>query len=80
MNQGTDFTYAKVNKFNMYGGKNGNKICVVLDGQNYMLKFPPKPKQKSDLRYTNSCFSEDIACRVFQSLEINTQKTMLGRN
>lgn len=73
-----DFTMAKVNKLRMYGGVNGNKICVVYNDENYMLKFPPKPYRHSEISYTNGCISEHVACRIFEALGIETQKTLLG--
>ena len=74
-----NFSNEKINKFKMYGGKNGNKIGIVLDGENYMLKFPPKPTKNPDMSYTNSCISEHISCRVFETLGLQSQKTMLGK-
>lgn len=36
-----DFTQMpKRNK--MYAGANGNKISVIYEGEQYMLKFPPR--------------------------------------
>ena len=74
-----DFTNARVNKLKMYGGRNGNKIGIIHDDEEYMLKFPPKPSRKLDMSYTNGCISEHVACRVFESLGMESQKTILGR-
>lgn len=74
-----DFTDLKVNRLKMYGGANGNKIGIVYHGKNYMLKFPPKPTLNTNMTYTNSCFSEYVACRIFKSLGIETQETLLGK-
>jgi hypothetical protein len=63
----------------MYNGANGKKIGIVYHGDNYMLKFPMKPLQNSNTSYTNSCISEYVACHVFESLGMDTQKTLLGR-
>jgi len=73
-----DFTNENVNKLRMYGGSQGNKLCITLHGENYMLKFPPKPKRKTDISYTNGCISEYVACHVFEALGMETQKTILG--
>mgnify|MGYP000874058642 CR=1 FL=1 len=73
-----DFTKAKVNRFRMYGGNNGNKISIIYEEKNYMLKFPPKPSKNRDMSYTNSCISEYIACHIFKMLGINVQETLLG--
>lgn len=73
-----DFTNEPINRLRMYGGANGNKISIIYQGENYMLKFPPKPTRNPDMSYTNSCISEYVACHVFETLGIPTQKTLLG--
>lgn len=73
-----DFTDALVNKFRMFGGNNGNKIGIIFENENYMLKFPPKPSKNLKMNYANSCISEYVGCHIFESLGINTQKTILG--
>ena len=35
-----DFTNCKINKFRYYGVKNGGKICIIYNYEEYMLKFP----------------------------------------
>lgn len=79
MNGENDFTNAQVNRFRMYGGANGNKIGIVYHGENYMLKFPPKPSGNVKISYTNSCVSEYVACHVFETLGMDVQQTLLGR-
>lgn len=37
-----DFTNCQTEPLKMYGGANGSKICVKHNGEDYMLKFPPK--------------------------------------
>ncbi len=74
-----DFTEPQVNKFRMYGGNNGNKISILFQGEYYMLKFPPKPSANLEMSYSNGCISEYVACHIFESLGIETQKTLLGR-
>ena len=74
-----DFTNCKRLLGNAYAGANGKKIGIEYEGEQYMLKFPPSGIQKrTDLSYTNSCFSEHIASSIFNILGINAQKTMLG--
>jgi hypothetical protein len=73
-----DFTYSEINKYKMYGGKNGSKVCIVYQGEDYMLKFPPSSKRNQEMSYTNGCISEYISCHVFDSLGIAVQETMLG--
>lgn len=75
---GMDFTNAPVNKFRMYGGNNGNKINICFQGENYMLKFPPRPTKNPEMSYTNGCVSEYVACHIFESIGMETQKTLLG--
>lgn len=75
-----DFTNCQKNKFKYYGGKNGGKICIVYNGQNYMLKFPSINEGISaEHEYTNSCISEYIACHIISSIGLNVQQTILGR-
>lgn len=73
-----DFSTCKVNRFKYYGGKNGHKLSILCHNERYMLKFPPLNPAKNNSRYTNSCFSEDICCRIFNSVGIRAQKTVLG--
>lgn len=74
-----DFTNAQINKLRMYGGANGNKISIVYDKENYMLKFPSRLMKNPEMGYINGCFSEYIACHILQTLEINAQETLLGK-
>lgn len=61
-----------------YAGANGNKIAVIYEGEQYMLKFPPVPKRNPDMSYSNSCFSEYLGCQIYESIGIPVQKTLLG--
>lgn len=61
-----------------YAGANGNKISVIYEGEQYMLKFPSAAKRNPDLSYSNSCFSEYLGCQIFESIGIPVQKTLLG--
>ena len=72
-----DFTgLPKKNK--TYAGANGSKISVVYEGEQYMLKFPPHPSKNEKMSYSNSCISEYLGCRIFESVGIPVQDTMLG--
>ncbi len=74
-----DFTNSEILLGRAYNGANGKKISVLYNGEQYMLKFPPAADKKpTDLSYTNSCFSEHIACSIFNLIGINAQKTILG--
>lgn len=43
-----------------------------------MLKFPPFPTINKGISYTNSCISEYIGCKIFESVGIPVQETILG--
>lgn len=64
-----DFTECEKNNFKYYGGKNGGKICIVYQGNDYMLKFPA----------INEGISEYIVCNILKTLGLNVQETILGR-
>ena len=61
-----------------YAGANGSKICVIYEGEQYMLKFPTPPSRNKSMSYTNGCISEYIGCHIFESVGIPVQKTLLG--
>lgn len=72
-----DFTgLPKKNK--SYAGANGSKISIVYEGEQYMLKFPPHPSKNEKMSYSNSCISEYLGCKIFESVGIPVQDTMLG--
>ena len=73
-----DFTNCKVNNFKYYGGKNGGKICIIYNDEDYMLKFPSINEGISEHGYSNSCISEYIACNIIKTLGLNVQDTILG--
>lgn len=72
-----DFTNCKVDPSYLYGGSNGKKIGIEYNGEMYMLKFPNKIDKK-DGEYSNSIFSEHIACQIFKSMGFEVQETLLG--
>ena len=72
-----DFTNA-VQKNKTYAGANGGKISVLYNGEQYMLKFQPFPTINKEMSYTNSCISEYIGCKVFESVGIPVQETVIG--
>ena len=64
-----DFTNCRRIVDKAYNGANGKKIAVEYEGRQYMLKFPPSGQSKpTELSYTNGCFSEHIACSIFNML------------
>ena len=74
-----DFTNCEKNNFKYYGGKNGGKICVIYNNENYMLKFPSINEGISEHGYSNSCISEYVACHILKALDLNVQDTLLGK-
>lgn len=74
-----DFTNCEVNKFRYYGGKNGGKICIIYNNEEYMLKFPNINDGISEHGYSNSCISEYIACNIIKTLGLKVQETILGK-
>lgn len=79
MNGKVNFTSCRRVAGKAYNGANGKKIAVEYEGKQYMLKFPSSGSSKpTQLSYTNSCFSEHIACSIFHMLGVSAQKTMLG--
>ena len=74
-----DFTNCRRIVDKAYNGANGKKIAVEYEGRQYMLKFPPSGQSKpTELSYTNGCFSEHIACSIFNMLGVAAQETILG--
>lgn len=74
-----DFTNCEINKFRYYGGKNGGKICIKYNEEEYMLKFPNVNEGISEHGYSNSCISEYIACNIIKTLGLKVQETLLGK-
>lgn len=61
-----------------YGGANGNKISIMIDGELYMLKFPSASTRNKEISYLNGTISEYIGCHIFETFDIPVQKTILG--
>ena len=61
-----------------YAGANGNKIAIVYEGAQYMLKFPAPPTRNKDMSYANGCVSEYLGSHIFQMAGIPAQDTLLG--
>lgn len=72
-----DFSTLSLKK-KSYGGANGNKLCVVIDSELYMLKLPSRAKQNSKLSYANSSVSEYLGSQIFNMLGVKAQETILG--
>lgn len=74
-----DFTNCEINKFRYYGGKNGGKICIIYNDEEYMLKFPAPKEDGMEHIYSNNCISEHIACQIIKTLGLKVQDTILGK-
>ena len=72
-----DFTNCQQKK-KAYSGANGNKLSIIYNNELYMLKFPSEAKKNPELSYSNSCISEYIGCKIFDSVGIPTQEVLLG--
>ena len=72
-----DFTGLPIRR-KTYAGANGSKISVVYNGNIYMLKFPALPTRNPALSYSNSCVSEYLGCKIFESVGIPVQEVLLG--
>lgn len=73
-----DFTNCEINKFKYYGGKNGGKICIRYNDEDYMLKFPGINEGISEHGYSNNCISEYLVCHIIKTLGLKVQDTLLG--
>lgn len=73
-----DFTNCEINKFKYYGGKNGGKICIKYNDEDYMLKFPGINEGIFEHGYSNNCISEHVACNIIKTLGLKVQETILG--
>lgn len=73
-----DFTNCEINKFKYYGGKNGGKICIKYNNEDYMLKFAGINEGISEHGYSNNCISEYVACNIIKTLGLKVQDTLLG--
>ena len=73
-----DFTNCEINNYKYYGGKNGGKICIKYNNEDYMLKFPNIKEGTTEYEYSNNCISEYVSCKILKTLGLNTQETILG--
>lgn len=64
-----------------YGGHAGAKLGIIIDGENWFLKFPKSTRtlrKKVDMSYSTSPLSEYIGSHIYESIDIPVHKTMLG--
>lgn len=75
-----DFSNVKTNN-RKYGGMAGSKLGIVLDDDNWLLKFPKSTSQYHDpvgMSYTTSALSEYIGSHIFNLLGVTAHETQLG--
>ena len=72
-----DFTNS-IRKNKTFNGASGNKLSIIYNGEQYMLKFSPIAKKNLNMRYSNSSISEYIGSNIFRMLGIPVQETILG--
>ena len=63
-----------------YGGHAGQKRGILIDGENWFLKFPKSTKsmEKVNRSYTTSPISEYLGSHIYESIGIDVHKTKLG--
>lgn len=76
--QMVDFSNCEIEPLRVYDGANGKKICVIYNGERYMLKFPALARNNPEMHYSNGCLNEHIASSIYRTLDIETQETILG--
>ncbi|WP_296057829.1 CtkA family protein [uncultured Holdemanella sp.] len=75
-----DFNELETNTL-VYGGHSGQKLGVVINGENWFLKFPKRIKKltrKFEISYTTSPLSEYIGSHIYESIGIPVHETKLG--
>ena len=73
-----DFTNYKT-EGKSYGGANGSKKSLFINGELYMLKLPNHNKLNPNLSYMKSAISEHLASTIFNLIGIEAQETILGQ-
>ncbi|MCR5608986.1 MAG: CtkA family protein [Lachnospiraceae bacterium] len=72
--------YKLSNRNGTYGGKAGSKEGIVVDGENWIVKYPQNTKgMRGPLAtYTTAPLSEYIGSNIYNILGIEAHKTRLG--
>lgn len=73
-----DLTGYPQNPRKSYLGANGAKKCIIINGVDYMVKFPSAPTKNDNISYANGCISEYIGCHIFEAAQIPVQETLLA--
>ncbi|MDR0518643.1 MAG: HipA domain-containing protein [Clostridiales Family XIII bacterium] len=63
-----------------YGGEAGQKLGIVYEGANWILKYPKSTRSlvNPKISYTTSPLSEYIGSKVYESIGIPVHKTAIG--
>ena len=66
----------------MYGGLAGNKIGIIYNNENYLIKYPQNLKnirmKNVNLSYSNAPICEYLGSHIYEILGIPVHKTILG--
>ncbi len=62
-----------------YGGHSGSKKGILIDNENYLLKYPKliKIMDEKGYSYTSSPLSEYLGSHIYEIIEIDVHKTLL---
>ncbi|MBR6515341.1 MAG: hypothetical protein IKT40_00650 [Bacilli bacterium] len=71
-----DFTNM-VRKNKTFNGASGNKLSIIYNDEQYMLKFAPVAKKNKNMSYSNSTISEYIGSNIYKVVGIPVQETIL---
>ncbi len=72
--------YPLSRKNGLYGGSAGSKDGIVINGQDWFVKYPKKARRMDDvdMPYTAAPLCEYLGSHVFSILGFNTHETLLG--
>ena len=74
-----DFTVYKKSK-RSYGGNAGLKLGVIIDNENWFIKFPKSTvgMRNAEISYTTSPLSEYLGSQIYKSIGFEVHETRLG--
>lgn len=77
--QMNDFTQNKPLPGYTYGGKTGEKLCILHNNAIWFLKFPQKlVTQQAKLSYSTAAVSEYLGSHIYKTIGVDTHETELG--
>ena len=68
-------------KDGMYGGNSGKKEGIIINEENWLVKYPKNTKELknvTDMSYTQSPESEYLGSHIYECLGYPVHKTILG--